>query len=56
MGGPKLPKVGSQSALLQGRSLINSSMCKYAVNYYQMNCPLCFLLILIKMDTPDQVF
>ena len=29
-------------------------MCKYAVNYYQINCPLCFLLILIKMDTPDQ--
>jgi hypothetical protein len=30
-------------------------MCKYAVNYYQINCSLCFLLILIKMDTPDQV-
>ena len=28
-------------------------MCKYAVNYYQINCPLCFFLILIKMDTPD---
>ena len=34
---------------------INSSMCKYAVNYYQINCPLCFLLILIKMDTRSSI-
>jgi hypothetical protein len=30
-------------------------MCKYAVNYHQINCPLCFLLILIKMDTRSSI-
>ena len=26
-------------------------MCKYAVNYYQINCPLCFLLIVTGLPS-----